>query len=258
MIARAISQGAVMPVHDWTRVPAGIFHDFHHEWISTIKHTLNRGILPPDHYALAEQLAGGLGPDVLTLEGPTVEFEDESDGPRGGVALAATKPKVSFHAKTEEDIYATKAKRIAIRHVSGHRVVAVLEIVSPGNKSTRSALRDFAEKAAELLRGGIHLLVVDIFPPSKRDPQGIHKAIWDEISEDEFVLPADRPLTTASYIGGMSKEAFIEPLAQGSPLPEMPLFLTSNIYVRVPLEVTYQAAWDAVPGIWQKALQGAR
>ncbi len=26
-----------MPVHDWTRVEAGIFHDFHHAWIEEIK-----------------------------------------------------------------------------------------------------------------------------------------------------------------------------------------------------------------------------
>lgn len=40
-----------MPIHDWTRVKAGIFHDVHHEWISTIKHALNRGLLPAGHYA---------------------------------------------------------------------------------------------------------------------------------------------------------------------------------------------------------------
>jgi len=58
-----------MPIHDWTRVDAGIFHDFHHEWISSIKRALNAGLLPPDCYALAEQIAGGLLPDVpLFLE----------------------------------------------------------------------------------------------------------------------------------------------------------------------------------------------
>jgi hypothetical protein len=58
-----------MPIHDWTRVDAGIFHDFHHAWIEEIKRTLNRGILPADYYALAEQHAAGFGPDVLTLQG---------------------------------------------------------------------------------------------------------------------------------------------------------------------------------------------
>jgi hypothetical protein len=165
-----------MPIHNWTRVEAGIFHDFHHEWISTIKRALNRGILPSTHYALAEHLAGGYGPDVLTLEGPEEDPASATDEAPGGITLAAVQPKVSFRARTEADIYAAKANRIAVRHVSDHRVVAVVEIVSPGNKSTRGAMRAFAEKAAYLRRRGVHLLVIDPFPPSSRDPQGIHRA----------------------------------------------------------------------------------
>jgi hypothetical protein len=57
-----------MPMHDWTSVEAGIYHDFHHEWISEIKRGLNRGLLPSDCYALAEQVSAGFGPDVLTLQ----------------------------------------------------------------------------------------------------------------------------------------------------------------------------------------------
>jgi hypothetical protein len=53
-----------MPVHDWTRVDAGIFHHFHHDWITEIARALNRGILPPDYYALAEQHAAGLSTAV--------------------------------------------------------------------------------------------------------------------------------------------------------------------------------------------------
>jgi hypothetical protein len=44
-----------MPAQDWTKVDAGIFHAFHHEWITEIGRALNRGILPPDYYALPEQ-----------------------------------------------------------------------------------------------------------------------------------------------------------------------------------------------------------
>jgi hypothetical protein len=244
----------MMPIHDWTRVKAGIFHDFHHEWISTIKRALNKGILPPNHYALAEQLAGGFGPDVLTLEGPAHPPSQVADEGPGGVALASVRPKVSFGARTEADIYATKANRIAIRHVSDDRVIAVIEIVSPGNKSTPGAMRRFVEKASALLRGGVHLMIIDPFPPSPRDPQGIHKAIWDELDVSDFVLPPDRPLTMVSYIGGVCQEAFIEPIAIGATLPEMPLFLTAETYVPVPLETTYRSAWDAVPTRWRAAL----
>src|SRR5438876_883353 len=67
-LARSVETNA-MPVHDWTRVDAGIFHHFHHGWIEEIARGLNRGILPADYYALAEQHAAGFGPAVLTLQG---------------------------------------------------------------------------------------------------------------------------------------------------------------------------------------------
>jgi len=83
------------------------------------------------------------------------------------------------------------------RHRLG-KVVAVVEVVSPGNKSGRNALRSFVEKTEEILRQGINLLVVDLFPPSPRDPEGIHKAIGDEICEEPFALPPDKLLTVAA------------------------------------------------------------
>ena len=98
----------IMPIHDWTRVTAGIFHDFHHEWISAIKRALNSGLLPPNYYALAEQVAGGLGPDVLTLD--NLSSDDQGNGSTnallhdaGGAALATAPPKVRFTAETEMD-----------------------------------------------------------------------------------------------------------------------------------------------------------
>src|SRR4051794_11532087 len=139
-----------MPIHDWTRVNAGIFHDFHHSWIEEIKRALNRGLLPPDHYALAEQIAGGLGPDVLTLQAATGEAP-ALEQPSGGLALATAPPKVFHRDRAESDLYAARAKAVVIRHVSGHRIVAVVEIVSPGNKSSRHGLRHFVEKVVELL-----------------------------------------------------------------------------------------------------------
>jgi hypothetical protein len=248
-----------MPIHDWRKVEAGIFHHFHHAWIFALSEALNRGLLPPNHYALAEQIAGGFGPDVLTLEGPANPPQDSSmtwaAGARGGIALADVQPKVSFRAETEADIYAAKANRITVRHVSDHRVVAIIEIVSPGNKSTLGAFRTFVEKASSILRSGVHLLIVDLFPPTLRDPQGMHKGIWDELDSGDFTLPPDRPLTLASYIGGASQRAFIEPVAVGASLPDMPLFLTASIYVQTPLEATYQTAWEAVPTFWRRALE---
>jgi hypothetical protein len=243
-----------MPIHDWRLVDAGIFHAFHHSWIEEIQRALNGGLLPPEYYALPEQIAGGLGPDVLTLQRPgtqPVAIED----PRGGVAVATMPPKARFHARAEPDLYAAKAKAVTIRHRSNHRVIAIVELVSPGNKSNRHSIRSFVEKAVSALRAGIHLLIVDLFPPGPRDPQGIHKAIWDELIENDFTLPEDKPLTIAAYSADQFPEAFIDPVAVGDTLPEMPLFLTPDVYIPLPLEATYQSAWAALASFWREVLE---
>ena len=123
----------------------------------------------------------------------------------------------------------------------------MLEIVSPGNKSSGHALRSFVRKTEELLRQGINLLVVDLFPPSPRDPQGIHKAIWDEIVDEPFELPPDKPLIVAAYAAGDLPTAYVEPVAVGDVLPEMPIFLEPGIYVPAPLESTYESTWTKCP-----------
>jgi hypothetical protein len=57
--------------------------------------------------------------------------------------------------------------------------------------------------------------VIELFPPGKRDPQGIPRAIWDEFLEEEFELPADQPLTLASYDAGPEHVAYIEFVGAG-------------------------------------------
>src|SRR5947209_18675966 len=152
-----------MPIHDWIRVIPGIFHDFHHEWVAQLKHALNGGLLPPDYYALAEQMTGPLGPDVLTLRHPTERTPPTPPEPSGGVALAAAEPRVGYRVRSEAPLYAAKANGVVIRHRSGHRVIAIVEIVSPGNKASRRELRRFVGKAARALRAGLHLLMIDLF-----------------------------------------------------------------------------------------------
>jgi hypothetical protein len=252
-----LEEEAIMPVHDWTRVEAGIFHHFHHSWIEEISRALNRGLLPSDYYAMAEQVAGGLGPDVLTLQGPangTQHGTPRVQRPGAGLALDTAPPKVRYRITDEPKWYATKAKTVAVHHVSDHRVVAIVEIVSPGNKNTKSAFLAFVRKAEELMAAGIHLLIVDLFPPSVRDPEGIHPAIWGADDSGPFRFDPSKPLTCVSYLGGLGPQAFIEPVGVGDALTEMPLCLTPAEYVLVPLEATYQAAFAALPEFWQDVL----
>lgn len=246
-----------MPIHDWTRVQAGIFHDFHHAWIEEIKRALNAGLLPDEYYALAEQHAAGFGADVLTLQGPGQESEGatatgSSNG--GGLLLAA--PKVRLTGETDLEFYRRKQNTVTVRHVSGDRIVAMVEVVSPGNKAARNPLRSFLEKAAELLDKRIHLLILDLLPPGKRDPHGIHGAIWEEITGQELTARPEKPLTLAAYESALTVRAFVMPVAVGDLLTDMPLFLEPAAHVLVPLEATYQRAWAVLPRRWQRVLEG--
>jgi hypothetical protein len=233
-----------MPVHDWTRVDAGLFHDFHQTWTVALRNALNAGGLPPNYFALVEQRVRGPIPDVLTLKltpGPP----EPSNG-TVALAVATTPPRARLVRRHEAEIYGRKANRITVRHRHGD-VVAVIEIVSPGNKASQSEFRSFIEKSADLIKQGVHRLVIDLFPPGPRDPQGLYKAIWDEFQEEDFALPPDKPLTLAAYDAGPPRVAYAEFVAVGDPLPDMPLFLKPEVYVPAPLEATYQTTWAAFP-----------
>lgn len=238
-----------MPIHDWTRVDDGTFQHFHHAWVEEIARALNRDLLPADFYALSEQHAGGFGPDVLTLQSR-----------RGGNAtrgretlLAPPKPRIS--AETPEDYYRRKQAAVVVRHVNDDQVVAVIEIVSRGNKSKRAAVAQFVAKACGLFSGGVHLLVADIHPPGRLDPRGMHGAIWDEWAGEAYEAPPGEPLTVVSYEADIPVRAYIEPVAVGAELVDAPLFLEPHGCVMVPMEATYQSAFDVMPRRWREVLQ---
>jgi hypothetical protein len=242
-----------MPVHDWTRVDAGLFHDFHQSWTVALRNALNAGVLPSDYFALVEQNVRGPIADVLTLKltpGP----EAPSNG-ISGLAVATRPPPARLVRRNEADKYAARANRITVRHRHGD-VVAVIEIISPGNKGSRSEFRAFVDKSVALIRQGVHLLLVDLFPPGRRDPQGLHKAIWDEFQEEEFDLPPNKPLTLIAYDAGPACVAYAEFIDVGDALPDMPLFLKPEVYVPAPLEKTYQESWELFPGALKNLLTG--
>ncbi len=233
-----------MPIHDWTRIPAGLFHHFHQDWSIEIARELNRGRLPKGFSALVEQRSGPRTPDVLTIESTGGARRVDAD--RDSSVALADPPLTQIVRRSTKRIYAGRANRIVVRHHLGP-IVAVIEIVSPGNKDSRAALRDFVEKTIELLQAGIHVLIVDLFPPTPRDPYGIHKAVWDEIEEEEFTFPSGKDRILVSYETGAQQVAYVEPVGIGDELADMPLFLTNALHITVPLEPTYRATWEASP-----------
>jgi hypothetical protein len=192
-----------MPVHDWSPVFAGAFHDFHHVWIGELRNALNSGVLPSDYDAMAEQVAGPTVPDVLTLQ-TTNGFDGEwtAEPISGATAVALSPPRDRQSECIEEETYARRQRSIVIHHNSDDRIVALIEIVSSGNESSNQEFRAFVAKAVDLLDRGYHLLVIDLQPRTARDPEGIHSVIWAEFGRKSKPTPADKPLVLVAYDAG--------------------------------------------------------
>jgi len=256
-----------MPASDWTRVSPGIFHHFHSTWVPEIARSLNAGVLPSGYYALAEQVTSDAAPDVIALEltdrsgsqsrtskGDAREGADTA-APSGTTATLPS-PRASVTLRTENVTYASLRKTITIRHVEGHEVVALIEVLSHANKASRSELEAFLRKAQAALKQGIHLLIVDLYPPGRLDPRGVHGELWAALGQTPPTLPLERPLIAAAYEAREEITAYLEPFAVGDELPEVPLFLDEGLYVSIALEATYRRAYEAVPPFWRARIEG--
>ena len=252
-----------MPIHDWGQLDAGHFHNFHLLWIGRIEAVLNEELLPDPFSAVAENVLGDAVPDVLTLEAhltpsksdlassPLVR-DDSSDSP---VALAPS--TVLVQELTLPDQYAMLARRVVIRdRLRGDGFVALIEIVSRANRDAEVRRDQFVNKSVETLRQGIHLLVVDLQPPSRLVPRGFHDEISRVMGNPVPDLPPDRPLQAVSYqvLEGSIVRAHVVPLMVGDTLPEMPIFLLAHSFVRLPLERSYREAFRSLPRHVQKTL----
>ena len=237
-----------MPIHDWTRVDAGIFHGFHLSWISHIKERLNTGGLPPEFYADAEQYVDGKNADVLALHrspaGSTAPIGTATTTATATLTLPAdTAQRTARKAKPT----AQKQRRIVVRHISGHRVVAHIEIVSPRNKDRRASGEEFVAKGREAIDAGIHLTVIDLFPPTRAVRRGLAPGIWRKYDRVPVTAPPGQQLCLASFRAVARPEGFFKFLAVGEELPGFPLFLTDAFSVNLSLADTYAAAFAGSP-----------
>ena len=217
---------APIPLRDWTRVSAGMWHDMHVGWTAELAGSLNRGLLPEPHFALAERTGF---PAELPMPDIAVE-----------IAIAAA---------TDPLARPRPPYRITVRHPDGDRVVAIIEFASPGNRDAAVKVIRFARTIAAALEAGVHCLLIDPFPPTTAAPAGLHGAITTELGGDHRPDP-DRPLTFAGYCAtGVRHEyaAAVEPRAVGEPVPTVPLFLDPDWFLPLDLAPSYAAAFRGCP-----------
>lgn len=242
-----------MPVHDWTRVSAGTFHHFHGSWIIHLSEALNGGVLPDGYYAMSEQRAGEIIPDVLALERQDIDPDPRSH--TGAVAVAEAPPQTRIkHTIEEHEDYRLRQKTLTVRETGSDRLVAIVEIASPSNKDRSQSVSEFVHKLRSTLKARVHVMLLDLIPPGMHDPGGLHAVLCDAYGMD-YSYSEDLPLALSSYVADREPIAYVEPVAVGQTLIDMPLFLETEWYVPAPLERTYMQAFNGMPSVWKELLQ---
>jgi hypothetical protein len=221
-----------MPLHHWPnpRVP---WRSFHNHWIVRLVEYLNQGILPPGFQARPTEFIVGIEPDLLLLQ--------EADHP------APNGPRLALSEATTTAVLPPPAELPIVGIYSAYdtsRLVAVIEIVSPGNKDRPEAVQSFVEKAIFLLQDGVHIMVIDVISlPQQPMRQPILERLGLPTADlapglwlsSYCAIPEDSP-----YPRFIIKE-WASLAALNTPLPTLPLFLqTDQQYVIVDLEQTYQ------------------
>lgn len=231
--------GRIAETQDW--------ETFHTRWGVAIADDLNRRL--PKRF-----LASGpmhLGPyaaaDVVEREWLPNGATGHGEPAGNGVAVA---PEIEVYAPPATDLTMPATfpdeYKIEVRdRLKASRVLAVVELVSEGNKKEESKREQFAAKCLSYLGKGIGLVVIDIVTPRYWN---LHNELVRLAGHgDKFLMPADQwTYATAYRPVSRGEENLIDlwqwPLAVGEPLPAVPLALKGHGCVKLDLEATYTEA----------------
>jgi hypothetical protein len=217
---------------------------FHGWWAAEIAAGLNHD-LPADYFAEFQVTLGArIEVDVATFR---EHGEPEPLGAEngGGTAVEArvwtpTMPLATMPAAFPDDIEVQ-----VYSNDTGPKLVAAIELVSPGNKDRDDTRRAFAAKCAAYLQRGIGLIVIDVVTSRRAN---LHDELIALLGHAEaFVFPAPTPLYATAYRPAHRQERneidlWREPLGVGQSLPVLPLAVRGLGCLRVDLEATYMEA----------------
>ena len=212
------------------------WESFHHRWANTIADHLDQ-TLPSRFFARVEV---HLGSDVATDVTEEELLTPPGANGAGGLAIQTYTPPAATVL-----IPATFPDEAAVEVRStdpGARLLAVVELVSPGNKKSPDARRAFVTKAAAYLQYGIGVVIVD---PVTERLANLHNELARSLAQAEsFAMAGDPPIYAAGYrptrTGAVPEiEAWLYPLAIGAPLPVVPLYLRDHGCIPLDLEATY-------------------
>ncbi len=235
-----------MPLLDHFRPPLHPHHhreSFHSNWATRIADGI-AAVLPPEFQVEEHTHAGpGFEIDVATYEGNAAP----KDG-AGGAALATRAAPAYAPPIPDGTLPAVFPDTFEVRvfnTAAGLTLVAVVELVSPGNKDRPAERRAFAAKCASYLAQGVSLIVVDVVTTRSANLHDDLMRLMEMTAGPAF------PVEVSLYAGAYRPvrrgereeiDVWLRPLALGVPLPTLPLRLTGDLFVAVDLEAAYQEA----------------
>jgi hypothetical protein len=207
-------------------------------WMTEIARAL-RVDLPPSYRAvigsspLVAVGAALVTPDVVVTNGTAPPHLPTHPS----LPITAPAPDVEVAVATlEEDT--------SVQVVRDGRLVAVVELVSPRNKDRPTAREQYAARYLGYLRGGVHLLLVDIHrrPLSFSFPQLIAAGLGQELPSPAAPSVVCYRVGPPAATGGRLLAVWQHSLVIGQPFPPMPLALIPDDVVMIDLETSYNRA----------------
>jgi hypothetical protein len=236
-----------MPLRDHFRPPVESKHswdELHGMWPAVIVQHLFP--LLPDGYVAAPgvHLGAAFEIDVSTYEQDEAGPADKATAGTGGVAVAPwAPPGPTLTLETElpdQDEYEVRV--YDARH--GRRLVAAIELVSPGNKDRPESRRAFVAKVAALLQHDVCVSLVDVVTVRQFN---LYADLLALVGRPDLAASAADTFLYAVTLRGRKRlrgrpllDTWFYPMAVGQPLPPLPLWLDIDLGVFLDLEKSYE------------------
>jgi hypothetical protein len=245
MIRRSI----VMPLRDHFRSPVNDTHSWdevHGQWPGEIVRTL-RGILPPGFRAGPNiHLGSPFEVDVSTYDLDSNRQDQFTNGGATGVAMEPA-PTLTVEAEiAEQDIYEIQVYDTE----RGRRLVAAIELVSPSNKDRPESRDTFIGKVTALLQKGVCVSIVDLVTVRQAN---LYADLLESLDRRDPVLEPVPPhlyAVSLRYRQPIKRpsqlDAWFYPMRLGQTLPTIPIWLTPELRVMLPLETGYEETCEVL------------
>jgi hypothetical protein len=212
---------------------------FHTAWAATLAENLNQR-LPPGYFA-EPQTHGGTG---VEIDVPT--WETTASTPAVASTATLTEPVCwapPAPARTIPAVFSDDIEIKVFSTLSGPRLVAAIELVSPRNKDRPEARQAFAVKCVSYLHEGVSLIVVDVVTGRRAN---LHEQIMALLpGSGGSLLPAESRLYAVAHHpvlrdGQEQIDLWGHQLEVGQALPTLPLAIAAEICLPIDLDGTYQ------------------